>query len=545
MGKTALATNIAFNVARARAQLADANARPRARRSRPRRRRGRLLLARNVGRAARHPHPLRAGRHPLGEDPPRHDRRARSSSGWSRSARRWPPSRSSSTRPAASPSPSSPRAPAGSSASTGSACSIVDYLQLHDGHVQASSDNRVQEVSRDHHRPQGAGQGAERARSSPCRSSRARSRTARTSGRSSPTCVNRAPSSRTPTSSCSCSARSITWSALKPPEGTIEFQDWMAKMQHRQRQGRGDHRQAAPRPDRHRAAAVRRQRHPLLRSGARPVPAGAARSERRATQRAGRRPAPRAPVPLSARAVLTVDLAALRANWARLNQASGRAECAGVIKADAYGLGLAPIAKALTNEGCKTFFVATHRRGPRRARGAARRHHLCARRPAARRRGALRRLRSAPRALEPGRGARLGGLLPRARAQAGGRHPHRHRHQPARHARDARSISWRRRRSCSSAFETTTPHLSERVHYDLLGVVTVTDNRKRQGVRRAPMAVVQLPQGALIALDHALDQTVIRRLKYLFLGHALEVKQVSGFRFQVSGAQLWHLTPDT
>ncbi len=68
---------------------------------------------------------------------------------------------------------------------------------------------------------------------------------------------------------------------------------------------------------------------------------------------------PRVPVPLSARAVLTVDLAALRANWARLNQVSGRAECAGVIKADAYGLGLGPIARALTSEGCKTFFVAT------------------------------------------------------------------------------------------------------------------------------------------------------------------------------------------
>jgi alanine racemase len=62
---------------------------------------------------------------------------------------------------------------------------------------------------------------------------------------------------------------------------------------------------------------------------------------------------------LSARAVLTVDLNALRANWARLNQVSGRAECAGVLKADAYGLGLAPIAKALTSEGCKTFFVAS------------------------------------------------------------------------------------------------------------------------------------------------------------------------------------------
>ena len=67
----------------------------------------------------------------------------------------------------------------------------------------------------------------------------------------------------------------------------------------------------------------------------------------------------RAAIPLSARAVLTVDLGALRANWARLNEVSGRAECAGVIKADAYGLGLAPIARALTNEGCKTFFVAT------------------------------------------------------------------------------------------------------------------------------------------------------------------------------------------
>lgn len=67
----------------------------------------------------------------------------------------------------------------------------------------------------------------------------------------------------------------------------------------------------------------------------------------------------RGSVPLSARAVLTVDLGALRANWARLNQASGRAECAGVIKADAYGLGLEQIARALTNEGCTTFFVAT------------------------------------------------------------------------------------------------------------------------------------------------------------------------------------------
>jgi alanine racemase len=64
-------------------------------------------------------------------------------------------------------------------------------------------------------------------------------------------------------------------------------------------------------------------------------------------------------IPVDARAVLTINLAALRANWAELNQRSGRAECAGVIKADAYGLGLEEIARALHDEGCRTFFTAT------------------------------------------------------------------------------------------------------------------------------------------------------------------------------------------
>jgi alanine racemase len=72
-------------------------------------------------------------------------------------------------------------------------------------------------------------------------------------------------------------------------------------------------------------------------------------------------------VPADARAVLRIDLAALRQNWALLNKQSGAAECAGVIKADAYGLGLEPIARALTDAGCTTFFVATLEEG-RRAR---------------------------------------------------------------------------------------------------------------------------------------------------------------------------------
>lgn len=64
-------------------------------------------------------------------------------------------------------------------------------------------------------------------------------------------------------------------------------------------------------------------------------------------------------IPADARAVLTINLGALRANWAELNKVSGAAECAGVIKADAYGLGLEELARALRDAGCKTFFVAT------------------------------------------------------------------------------------------------------------------------------------------------------------------------------------------
>ena len=72
-------------------------------------------------------------------------------------------------------------------------------------------------------------------------------------------------------------------------------------------------------------------------------------------------------IPLSARSLLTIDLDAIKSNWAKLNQASGRAECAGMIKADAYGLGLEPIMRTLAREGCRTYFVATIDEG-RRAR---------------------------------------------------------------------------------------------------------------------------------------------------------------------------------
>lgn len=70
-------------------------------------------------------------------------------------------------------------------------------------------------------------------------------------------------------------------------------------------------------------------------------------------------------IPADARAVLRINLDALRANWAKLNAAAGQAECAGVIKAEAYGLGLEQICRALIEEGCRTFFVATLGEGRR------------------------------------------------------------------------------------------------------------------------------------------------------------------------------------
>src|SRR6266550_2579121 len=66
-----------------------------------------------------------------------------------------------------------------------------------------------------------------------------------------------------------------------------------------------------------------------------------------------------AAVPVSAIGVLTVDLDAIVANWRKLEKTAVPAECAGVIKANAYGCGIGPVARALAGAGCKTFFVAT------------------------------------------------------------------------------------------------------------------------------------------------------------------------------------------
>ncbi len=60
----------------------------------------------------------------------------------------------------------------------------------------------------------------------------------------------------------------------------------------------------------------------------------------------------------SIQASLTVDLDALAANHALLRGLAGAAEVAPVVKANAYGLGFAPVCRRLWAEGARRFFVA-------------------------------------------------------------------------------------------------------------------------------------------------------------------------------------------
>ena len=61
--------------------------------------------------------------------------------------------------------------------------------------------------------------------------------------------------------------------------------------------------------------------------------------------------------------LLTIDLAAIAANWRRIKQLAPGAEVAAVVKADAYGLGMAPVARALAAAGARVFCVATFAEG--------------------------------------------------------------------------------------------------------------------------------------------------------------------------------------
>ena len=61
-------------------------------------------------------------------------------------------------------------------------------------------------------------------------------------------------------------------------------------------------------------------------------------------------------------ATLTIDLNAITANWAALDGMTG-CETAAVVKADAYGCGAGPVARALAAKGVARFFVALAEEG--------------------------------------------------------------------------------------------------------------------------------------------------------------------------------------
>jgi alanine racemase len=74
-----------------------------------------------------------------------------------------------------------------------------------------------------------------------------------------------------------------------------------------------------------------------------------------------------APSPREAEAggILTIDLAAIEANWKKLSSMTVPVECAAVVKADAYGCGIEPVVRKLSRAGCRTFFVADAGEGRR------------------------------------------------------------------------------------------------------------------------------------------------------------------------------------
>jgi alanine racemase len=77
------------------------------------------------------------------------------------------------------------------------------------------------------------------------------------------------------------------------------------------------------------------------------------------------------PAALETGGILTIDLAAIVKNWKAMANRVVPADCAAVVKADAYGCGIDKVAAALAETGCTTFFVA-HLTEARQVRAAVR-----------------------------------------------------------------------------------------------------------------------------------------------------------------------------
>jgi alanine racemase len=97
----------------------------------------------------------------------------------------------------------------------------------------------------------------------------------------------------------------------------------------------------------------------------------APRATAQAAPAAADKAAPPGSDPAAAGGLLTLDLAAIEANWRLLSSRTVPIECAAVVKADAYGCGLEAVTTRLAKAGCKTFFVADLAEG-RRVRALAR-----------------------------------------------------------------------------------------------------------------------------------------------------------------------------
>src|SRR5579864_8317483 len=64
------------------------------------------------------------------------------------------------------------------------------------------------------------------------------------------------------------------------------------------------------------------------------------------------------PAPPETGGTLTIDLAAIEANWRTVSHRALTVECGAVVKANGYGLGIEPVTTTLAKAGCKIFFVA-------------------------------------------------------------------------------------------------------------------------------------------------------------------------------------------
>ena len=265
MGKTALATNIAYNVAQAYRGEHQARRPLKARQRRHRR----LLLARNVGRAARHPHHRRADRNLL-----------RARSGAARSPRtistsivdvldeiaercrsiidadRRPLDRAARGARAPAEAPARPRPPRRST-----------IIQLLPGSTRRASENRVQEVTE----ITTGLKALAKELNVPilALSQLSRQVESRDDKRPQLSDLRESGSIEQDADVVLFVFREEYYLENKEPRpGTENTSNGRTEMDEVARQGRGHHRQAAPRTDRHRAAAVRGQRHALRRSRA-------------------------------------------------------------------------------------------------------------------------------------------------------------------------------------------------------------------------------------------------------------------------------------